>query len=1075
MRRMLNLMARLTSVCADDAAEFARIREQRHADITSAERATRGRTEQAIAAAHELSAKKSFGSRLRAELSVLTDVQHANPGPPPSSFDEAIGEWSRMAPAAEHRVRQFRSEHAAWQQRLLKRAKSAPKADPGLWRDLDRLDLIHRTLPALAQSVIAGEIQVASGACDLLLETEAERRTAGQSHLADELKSVLAAVEGSLGLPGARWSDPRWDAPTPAESVQRHVRIGELVAKLPPALGLEGIPALISFPFTAGIAVRADVDRRGDAAALLKSLTVRLFAAVPPGGLHVKVVDPVALGQSVAELRHLAEYDDRLVDEKTWTSERDIERLMDQLTDHIEVVISQYLKGQFETIDDYNEHAGEVAQPYRVLVIFDYPTGFSVRASRQLLSLIENGPRCGVYTLLHHGGADAELVSGVSAERITRDMQRVTMESEATRLDLPDPVGHVDLQLLPDQAPPIAFDERGHPETGCARLLTVVGASTKSGHDRPTAVTLETLLPVLTRSRTGVLPEFRADAPIFSTDPATWWTGSTTHTAVAPMGRSGAQQIASLHFSSTDIAGGAIMVGLPRSGKTTSLHAVIMTMAMLYSPEELELYLVDAKHGVEFKLYERLPHARMVSVHSDREFSLAILKALDDEIRRRAELMKADGSGRANITEYRSATGAGLSRIVIVIDEFHEIFEEPDRIGQEAFASFSNIVRMGPFSGVHVIVASQTLSSMPAMDRPTLMLLPQRVAFTCTEYDAEVLMGSNNQAPLRLSKTGVGLFNPARGEESRNQLFQGLYIPAERRSELISKLEAKARDSGWSRRPRVFDGDAVVARPPTVRSSGRSAKRFTIPIGEPFTLEDSAQIALRRSRGSNILLVGSEVGMHDHSLRSALDSCLLAAFAQGVPATILDFAGDDEDGTVPLVDVAAAVGARYVRSAGSSAALAAAASAVASRTAAGDYNAPTQFLMVVGLERAMSLKPVDPYAYDQGEPSDAAALLAVLQNGPEVGWHALLQADRTKTVEARVGADALNELTMRMGSATTDLADLAAVAGHYADVAPLRHGQLLIGDHTRGSVRRIRSYSVLGSSDLVQLGDSDEQ
>ncbi len=39
-----------------------------------------------------------------------------------------------------------------------------------------------------------------------------------------------------------------------------------------------------------------------------------------------------------------------------------------------------------------------------------------------------------------------------------------------------------------------------------------------------------------------------------------------------------------MFFSSTTVAGGAIMVGLPRSGKTTSLHAMILTMAMLYSP-----------------------------------------------------------------------------------------------------------------------------------------------------------------------------------------------------------------------------------------------------------------------------------------------------------------------------------------------------------------------------------------------------------------------------------------------------------------------------------------------------------
>ena len=79
-----------------------------------------------------------------------------------------------------------------------------------------------------------------------------------------------------------------------------------------------------------------------------------------------------------------------------------------------------------------------------------------------------------------------------------------------------------------------------------------------------------------------------------------------------------------MFFSSTMVSGGAVMVSLPRSGKTTSLHAMILTIWMLYSPEELELYLIDAKHSIEFKAYEHLPHARMVSVHSEREFSLAV-------------------------------------------------------------------------------------------------------------------------------------------------------------------------------------------------------------------------------------------------------------------------------------------------------------------------------------------------------------------------------------------------------------------------------------------------------------------
>ena len=107
------------------------------------------------------------------------------------------------------------------------------------------------------------------------------------------------------------------------------------------------MPVLTAFPFEAGIAVGSEVPNRNRATGLLRALVLRLFAAVPPGGLHVKAVDPVSLGQSVAEFRHLAEYDGQLMDEKTWTSERDIERLMYDLSEHLEVVISRYLRGQF--------------------------------------------------------------------------------------------------------------------------------------------------------------------------------------------------------------------------------------------------------------------------------------------------------------------------------------------------------------------------------------------------------------------------------------------------------------------------------------------------------------------------------------------------------------------------------------------------------------------------------------------------------------------------------------------------------------------------------------------------------
>ncbi len=496
-----------------------------------------------------------------------------------------------------------------------------------------------------------------------------------------------------------------------------------------------------------------------------------------------------------------------------------------------------------------------------------------------------------------------------------------------------------------------------------------------------------------------------------------------------------------------------------------------MTMAMLYPPEELELFLIDAKHGVEFKIYEKLPHARMVSIHSDREFSLAILKALEDEVRRRAEMMKAGGSGQTNITEYRAATGERLARIILIMDEFHELFEEPDRIGQEAFASFSNIVRMGPFSGVHVVVASQTLSSMPAMDRPTLMLLPQRVTFACTEYDAEVLMGPTNRAPIRLAKTGEGLFNPARGEETRNQLFQGLHIPGEERAALLSELTSKARESGWTRTPRVFDGHAAVARPSAPWPGKCLADgRLSVELGESFGLEGTERVPVRRTRGANFLLLGNEVGGHDRVLRGAIQSCLLAAAEQAVPLTVIDFIGeDDEDVAYSLLDVVDTLGGTYVRSAGASLQITAALERVTDRTVRGEYRAPSEMLVIVGLDRGRMLQPIDPYAIDDSS-SDSAALLAVLRGGPEVGQHTVLQATRARALEERLGLDALNEFAIRIGSSATEQRDRSIITGQYGDVSPLRPGQLLLSDLARGTALRVRGFAPLRNiEDLITM------
>ena len=117
--------------------------------------------------------------------------------------------------------------------------------------------------------------------------------------------------------------------------------------------------------------------------------------------MRFTIIDPVGLGQNFAGFMHLADHDEALVGGRIWTEPEQIEQRLADLTEHMETVIQKYLRNEFETIDEYNAQAGELAEPYRFLVIADFPIGFegdALRAAQRASPA--SGARCGVYTLI---------------------------------------------------------------------------------------------------------------------------------------------------------------------------------------------------------------------------------------------------------------------------------------------------------------------------------------------------------------------------------------------------------------------------------------------------------------------------------------------------------------------------------------------------------------------------------------------------------------------------------------------------------------------------------------------------
>src|SRR5262249_2997802 len=154
--------------------------------------------------------------------------------------------------------------------------------------------------------------------------------------------------------------------------------------------------------------------------------------------------------------------------------------------------------------------------------------------------------------------------------------------------------------------------------------------------------------------------------------PEQTWQSTSKKGIVVPIGRAGAtkRQMMSLGQGT---AQHALIAGKTGSGKSTFLHALITNLALHYSPDEAELYLIDFKKGVEFKMYAAhgLPHARVVAIESEREFGLSVLQRLDSELKERGDRFR--DAGVNDVDSYRKARpNDKLPRILLVVDEFQE-------------------------------------------------------------------------------------------------------------------------------------------------------------------------------------------------------------------------------------------------------------------------------------------------------------------------------------------------------------------------------------------------------------------
>jgi S-DNA-T family DNA segregation ATPase FtsK/SpoIIIE len=876
-------------------------------------------------------------------------------------------------------------------------------ADAGFWHDrwLVQAEQEHRHQVAQLEARYEQAMAAARSAYEATL-----------SKVTEDNRAVIQ----DAGLLAAPWDDLLWVSWTPSLTLPLPgggpgggTRIGQLTE--------EGqwhrltLPALLPIIAGRNVVLKASGAAKEAAVQALQSLMLRLLATVPPGKLRFLLIDP-QFGQSVAGfVRDLPE---ELTGGKAWFEAQHIEQQLAALSEHMGMVIQKYLGNQYPTIEDYNAAAGEVAEPYRILVVIDFPANFTPEAARRLVNIAASGPRCGVYTLVTVDTAHP-LPYGFNLADLERTATVIAWDGKRFAWQDPD---FKDCLLEPDAPPPSdLFD----------RILSGVGAAAKEA--------MKVEVP------------FEKIAP----PPPFWWQGKAWDGLVVPLGQAGARRTLHLELGQGTIQH-VLVAGRTQSGKSNLMRVLITTGALVYPPHELELYLVDFKKGVEFKTYatHQLPHARVVAIESEREFGLSVLQGLDAELKRRGDLFRSIGVGR--ITDYRTRTGQSLPRILLIVDEFQEFFTEDDAIASQASVLLDRLVRMGAAFGIHVLLGSQTLGGAYTLARSTIDQMAVRIALQCSEADSRLILADDNPAARLLSRPGEAIYNAANGLVEGNTLFQVAWLPEVDQDRYMEKVQEMAQECGYvPPQPQiVFEGNApadvtknrplhdLLTSTPLLAGEGsgvRSPRRALAWLGEPVAIAEPTAAYFRRQSGSNLLIVGKNeeaalgmmaVALVSLAAQTPSPTLPLAGGGQGGGATfyVLDLGAVDAPYADLLSDLAAALPhpTRYGRNRQVPAIMAELTAELErrreleERELAGE---PGIYLFVYGLQRARDLRQEETgFSFGrettEAPPSPAQQFAQLIKEGPELGIHTIVWCDNYDNLTRAVDRYGLREFAMRV-------------------------------------------------------------
>ncbi|GAA7743313.1 FtsK/SpoIIIE domain-containing protein [Helicobacter pylori] len=292
-----------------------------------------------------------------------------------------------------------------------------------------------------------------------------------------------------------------------------------------------------------------------------------------------------------------------------------------------------------------------------------------------------------------------------------------------------------------------------------------------------------------------------------------------------------------------------LICGRSGSGKSNFLHVLIQNLAFYYAPDEVQLFLLDYKEGVEFNAYTDpiLEHARLVSVASSVPYGITFLKWLCDEMTKRSELFKQFKV--KDLSDYRKHEK--MARLIVVIDEFQVLFSDKStQVKGSVERSLNTLFKKGRSYGVHLVLATQTMRG-GEIDSSFKAQIANRIALPMDADDSAKILDDDAACELVRPE---GIFNNNGGHQKYHTKMSIPKAPDDFKS-FLTKIHEEFNQRNLAPIDRkIYNGETPLKMPNTLK-----ANEMRLHLGKEVDYEQKDLIVEFENNESHLLVVSQDL------------------------------------------------------------------------------------------------------------------------------------------------------------------------------------------------------------------------